>query len=49
MLTDQATLTKAYDAFNARNIDAVLALLHPDVDWENGMEGRARTRSSERA
>jgi hypothetical protein len=39
MLTDQATLTKAYDAFNARNIDEVLAVMHPDVNWENGMEG----------
>jgi SnoaL-like domain len=28
-----------YDAFNARNIDAVLAFLHPNVDWPNGMEG----------
>ena len=32
-------LTAAYEAFNARNIDAVLALMHPDVDWPNGMEG----------
>jgi hypothetical protein len=32
-------LQKAYTAFNARNIDAVLQLMHPDVDWPNGMEG----------
>jgi hypothetical protein len=28
-----------YDAFNARDIDAALAGMQPDVDWANGMEG----------
>ena len=28
-----------YKAFNDRNIDTVLAVMHPDVDWPNGMEG----------
>jgi hypothetical protein len=28
-----------YAAFNQREIDAVLATMHPDVDWPNGMEG----------
>jgi ketosteroid isomerase-like protein len=28
-----------YDAFNARNIDAVLHLMTPDVDWPNAWEG----------
>jgi hypothetical protein len=28
-----------YKAFNDRDIDAVLSLMHPDVDWPNGMEG----------
>jgi hypothetical protein len=28
-----------YDAFNARDIEAVLARLHPDVIWPNGWEG----------
>ena len=28
-----------YVAFNARDIDTVLATMHPDVDWPNGMEG----------
>src|SRR4051794_19734010 len=28
-----------YAAFNARDIDAVLAGLAPDVDWPNGWEG----------
>lgn len=32
-------LAAAYRAFNARDIDAVLALTVPDVDWPNGMEG----------
>jgi ketosteroid isomerase-like protein len=37
--TQQDLLTKAYAAFNARDIDAVLALMHPEVEWANGMEG----------
>ncbi len=32
-------IRRAYTAFNARDIDAALALLHPDVEWPNGMEG----------
>jgi ketosteroid isomerase-like protein len=32
-------IRRAYDAFNARDIDAVLAVLHPDVDWPNAWEG----------
>jgi nuclear transport factor 2 (NTF2) superfamily protein len=28
-----------YAAFNARDVDRVLAAMHPDVDWPNGMEG----------
>jgi putative intracellular protease/amidase len=32
-------LYRAYAAFNARDIDAALALLHADVAWPNGMEG----------
>jgi ketosteroid isomerase-like protein len=39
MLTAQKILTKAYEAFNARDIDTALTYLHPDVDWQNGMEG----------
>jgi SnoaL-like domain len=39
MLTNQEILTKAYKAFNAREIDTVLTYMHPDVDWANGMEG----------
>lgn len=32
-------LRKAYEAFNARDIDSVLALMQPNVEWPNGMEG----------
>jgi ketosteroid isomerase-like protein len=32
-------LTTVYAAFNKRDIDRVLALMRPDVDWPNGMEG----------
>jgi ketosteroid isomerase-like protein len=32
-------LKKAYAYFNARNIDAILALMKPDVVWANGMDG----------
>jgi hypothetical protein len=39
MRSKQELLTATYKAFNARDIDAVLAILHPDVDWPNGMEG----------
>lgn len=39
MLTNQEILTKAYEAFNRRDIDTVLTYLHPDVDWQNGLEG----------
>jgi uncharacterized protein YciI/ketosteroid isomerase-like protein len=35
----RALLTRTYTAFNARDIDAALATMHPSVQWENGMEG----------
>ena len=35
----QELLRRAYTAFNARDIDAVLSMMHPDVEWPNGMEG----------
>jgi RNA polymerase sigma-70 factor, ECF subfamily len=37
--TSHDLLSSAYDAFNARDIDSVLAVMHPDVDWPNGWEG----------
>jgi len=39
MLTDRDLLTNTYNAFNARDIDAVLAVMRADVDWPNGWEG----------
>jgi hypothetical protein len=39
MQPKQDLLTAVYAAFNARDIDAALALMRPDVDWPNGMEG----------
>jgi ketosteroid isomerase-like protein len=39
MTLGEPQLRGVYDAFNARDIDAVLAHLHPDVDWPNAWEG----------
>jgi hypothetical protein len=39
-----------YAAFNARDVDALLARMTPDVDWPNGWEGgRERGRAAVRA
>ena len=35
----ESLLRRAYEAFNARDIEAAIALMHPDVDWPNAMEG----------
>jgi ketosteroid isomerase-like protein len=37
--TNELLLRRAYAAFKARDIESALALMHPDVDWPNGMEG----------
>ena len=39
MSIDVEFLKQVYQRFNARDIEAVLAALHPDVTWANGMEG----------
>jgi ketosteroid isomerase-like protein len=39
MTHEESTLTSVYEAFNARDIDRVLRVMHPDVDWPNGWEG----------
>jgi ribosomal protein S18 acetylase RimI-like enzyme len=36
---NERLLRRAYGAFNARDIDGILAMMHVDVDWPNGMEG----------
>jgi ribosomal protein S18 acetylase RimI-like enzyme len=37
---DEQLLRRAYEAFNARDIQGALATMHPEVDWPNAMEGR---------
>jgi ketosteroid isomerase-like protein len=32
-------IRQAYERFNARDVEGALALMTPDVDWPNGMEG----------
>lgn len=41
MTVDQTEeiLRSAYRAFNARDVDAGLDLMHPNVDWPNAWEG----------
>jgi hypothetical protein len=40
---EERLLRAAYEAFNARDIEAALALVHPEVDWPNGIEGGENT------
>jgi hypothetical protein len=35
----QESLRALYRAFNARDVDTVLAAMAPDVDWPNGWQG----------
>jgi len=45
----EETLRAAYRAFNAREVEAVLELMDPDVDWPNAWEGgRVRGRDAVR-
>lgn len=39
MTAERAVLERTYAAFNARDIGTVLAAMHPDVLWPNGMVG----------
>jgi hypothetical protein len=39
MADEREILRGAYRDFNARNIEAVLSHMHPQVEWANGMEG----------
>ena len=32
-------LVLVYESFNRRDIDSILNLMHPEVEWPNGMEG----------
>lgn len=50
MTEEERLLRRAYEAFNARDIEGALELMHPDVDWPNGMEGgREHGRAAVRA
>jgi ketosteroid isomerase-like protein len=35
----ELVLRSAYRAFNTRDIDAAIELMHPEVDWPNAWEG----------
>lgn len=39
IFTDCDLLLNIYNSFNARDVDAVLAVMHEDVVWPNGWEG----------
>jgi len=39
MTDEREPLPGAYVDFNARRMDAVLARMHPEVEWANGFEG----------
>lgn len=39
MQSTRELLTTVYALFNKRDIEGVLALMRPNVDWPNGMEG----------
>ena len=39
MPENESLLRSAYRAFNARDIDAAVELMHPEVDWPNAWEG----------
>jgi ketosteroid isomerase-like protein len=35
----EALLLRCYAAFNARDLEGALAVMHPEVTWPNGWEG----------
>jgi ketosteroid isomerase-like protein len=37
--TPELLLRSAYQAFNDRDIEGAVGLMHPDVDWPNAWEG----------
>jgi ketosteroid isomerase-like protein len=37
--SNQALITKAYKAFNNRDIETAVSLMQPDVAWPNGVDG----------
>ena len=39
MLKNKELIKNAYAAFNARDIDAILLVMHPEVKWSRAWEG----------
>jgi hypothetical protein len=39
MRSDEDVLRAAYEAFNTRDLESALELMHPEVDWPNAWEG----------
>jgi ketosteroid isomerase-like protein len=39
MWDDVELLKRVYALFNGRDVERVLAAMHPDVVWANGIEG----------
>jgi ketosteroid isomerase-like protein len=39
MASSEETLRAAYRAFNSRDVEAAVELMHPRVDWPNAWEG----------
>jgi len=47
MLKNQELIKNAYAAFNARDIDAILQVMHPQVKWSKAWEGDYATGHNE--
>ena len=39
MSSDRQFLQNLYDAFNKGEIETIISVMHPDVEWANGVEG----------
>ena len=39
MSSNQQFLQNLYDAFNKRDLETIISVMHPEVKWANGVEG----------
>jgi phage pi2 protein 07 len=39
MSSDRQLLQSLYDAFNNRELETIISVMHPEVKWANGVEG----------
>jgi hypothetical protein len=39
MISNQQLLQSLYAAFNNRELETIISVMHPDVKWANGVEG----------